>query len=51
MRGSDGQILQKRGQDKYIGQDLAYLYNEKEEGGHSVNQPLNPNLLKPELQE
>jgi len=33
FRGSDGQILRKKGEEKYLGQDLAYIYNDNESLG------------------
>jgi len=33
FRGSDAQILRKKGDEKYLGQDLAYIYNDMESLG------------------
>lgn len=33
MRGSDGVILKKKGPEAFIGQDLAYVYNDFESQG------------------
>ena len=33
VRGSDGEILKKKGENTFIGQNLAYLYNDFESQG------------------
>jgi hypothetical protein len=33
VRGSDGMILKKKGDEAYVGQNLAYLYNDFESQG------------------
>lgn len=33
LRGSDGEILKKKGNESYIGQNLAYIYNDFESQG------------------
>jgi len=33
LRGSDGAVLKKKGDVTYIGQDLAYIYNDFESQG------------------
>lgn len=33
VRGSDGQILKKKGEEQYVAQNLAYLYNDFESQG------------------
>lgn len=33
LRGSDGQIIKKKGEDQFIAQNLAYLYNDFESQG------------------
>ena len=39
MRSSDGQLLKKKGEENYIGQNLAYLYNDSEQQGKVIDQP------------
>jgi hypothetical protein len=48
MRGSDSQILKKRGDDKYIAQNMAYIYNDVESQGKVHDWPFAPEQLKPE---
>ena len=38
LRGSDGLILRKKGDEDYIAQSLAYLYNDSESDGHLQQQ-------------
>ena len=49
LRGSDSQILKKRGNEKYIGQDMAYLYNDFESLGKLHEWPFTSEQLKPEM--
>ena len=39
LRGSDGLILKKKGDEDYIGQSLAYLYNDSDSAGHALTVP------------
>jgi len=39
LRGSDGLVLKKKGNEDYVGQSLAYFYNDSESTGHLLNVP------------
>ena len=41
VRGSDGKIIKKRGDDLYVAQNLAYLYNDSIVNGQIVNRKYN----------
>ena len=49
VRGNDGLILRKKGDEQYVAQSLAYLYNDFESGGKLESTPYT-NLLAPEFQ-
>jgi hypothetical protein len=48
LRGSDSQILKRKGEDKYVAQSMAYMYNDYESMGKIHDYPFNPEQLKPE---
>mgnify|MGYP006876919309 FL=1 len=48
LRGSDSQVLKKKGDEKYIAQDMAYIYNDVESQGKAQEYPFTAEQLKPE---
>lgn len=51
LRGSDAQILKKKGDEKYVAQNMAYIYNDNESQGKEHNWPFSAEQLKPEMQD
>jgi len=41
-------VLKKKGEDKYIAQDMAYIYNDVESQGKLQEYPFTAEQLKPE---
>lgn len=50
LRGSDSQILKKKGNEKYVAQSMAYLYNDFESQGKLQEWPFSADQLKPEAE-
>lgn len=46
LRGSDSQILKRKGEDKYVAQSMAYLYNDFESQGKLHDWAFTPEQLK-----
>jgi hypothetical protein len=47
LRGSDSQILKKKGDEKYVAQSMAYLYNDVESMGKIHDWPFSVEQLTP----
>lgn len=46
IRGSDSQVLKKKGEEKYVAQNLAYIYNDKDSEGKSHDKPMSADVAK-----
>jgi len=51
IRGSDSQVIKKKGEEKFVAQNLAYIYNDKDSEGKSHDKPMSADIAKvPEQQ-
>ena len=48
LRGSDGLLLKKKGNEDYVGQSLAYLYNDSDTSSHLQTYPYSQLMAQPE---
>lgn len=46
IRGADSQVLKKKGEEKFVAQNLAYIYNDKDSEGKMHDKPISAEITK-----